>query len=66
VLLEGLVQLKNQMTSSSIEPATFRLVTVEPQPTTLLRALIKLQVSKSLYTPVNDTWFYIPGVALEQ
>jgi hypothetical protein len=36
VRLEGLGQLNNSVTSSGIEPATFRLVTV-PQPTTLPR-----------------------------
>jgi hypothetical protein len=37
VQLEGLSQLKNPMTSTGIEPATFWLVIV-PQPTTLLCA----------------------------
>jgi hypothetical protein len=38
VLLEGFGQLKNPMTSSGIEPVTFRFVGVVPQPSTLLRA----------------------------
>jgi hypothetical protein len=33
--LEGLGQLKNPVTSSGIEPATFRLVALVPQPITL-------------------------------
>jgi hypothetical protein len=33
--LEGLGQLKNQMTSPGIEPATFLLVSIVPQPNTL-------------------------------
>jgi hypothetical protein len=36
--LEGLGQLKNPMTSSGTEPATFRLVALVPQPTTPPRA----------------------------
>jgi hypothetical protein len=46
VRLEGLGQLKNLVTSSGIEPATFRLVV--PQPTTLPRAPIYLFIY--LYT----------------
>jgi hypothetical protein len=37
--LEGLIQLKNSMTSSGIKPATFMLVAV-PQSTTLPRSPI--------------------------
>jgi hypothetical protein len=33
VRLEGLDQLKNAMSPLGIEPATFRLVALEPQPT---------------------------------
>jgi hypothetical protein len=35
VLLEGLSQLTNPVISSGIEPATFRLVALMPQPTTV-------------------------------
>jgi hypothetical protein len=38
VRLEGVGQLKNPVTSSGIEPKTFRLVAIVPQPTTLLHA----------------------------
>jgi hypothetical protein len=35
VWLEGIGQLKNPMTSSGIEPATFEDCSIVPQPTTL-------------------------------
>jgi hypothetical protein len=38
VRLEGLGQLKNPVTSSRIEPATYKIVALVPQPTTLPRA----------------------------
>jgi hypothetical protein len=40
VQLEGLGQVKNPMTSSEIDPATFRLVAV-PEPTMLPRAPVQ-------------------------
>jgi hypothetical protein len=43
VLLEGLDQLINPMSSLGIEPTTFQLVAV-PQPTTLLRASLGVSI----------------------
>jgi hypothetical protein len=42
--MEELGQLKNPMTSSGIEPATFRLVPLEPQPATLTLVSITVGV----------------------
>jgi hypothetical protein len=47
VQLEGLGQLKNPMTSSGIEPVTFRLVAVL-QPTVLVITYLKERLRKEL------------------
>jgi hypothetical protein len=63
VLLEGLDQLKNPMTSSGFEQATFRLVV--PQPTTLPRdknplkwTLLQLNSysTTGCLPPINSSW----------
>jgi hypothetical protein len=45
VRLEGLGQLKNQMTSSGIQPTTFRACGIVPQPTTLPRASVRYELN---------------------
>jgi hypothetical protein len=49
--LKGLGQLRNPMTSSGIDTATFRLVETVPQPTTLPRALsyIDIKIIKRMF-----------------
>jgi hypothetical protein len=53
VRLEGLCQMKNQMISSDIEPATLRLVTV-PQPTTLAHASTNTLLFTAIEFQVNS------------
>jgi hypothetical protein len=55
VRLEGLGQLKNPMTTSGIEPATFRFVSIVSQPTMLPHA----HYINSIY--INST-FLLPTV----
>jgi hypothetical protein len=45
--LEGLDQLKNPMTSSGIESATFWACSIVPQATTLPRALVHINIYKT-------------------
>jgi hypothetical protein len=51
--LEGLGKLNNSVTPSGIEPATFRLRSVVPQPSTLLRAASVLREEMKLGVNIN-------------
>jgi hypothetical protein len=57
VRLQGLGQLKYPMTSSGLEPATFQILALVPQPTTLPRAP-HLQSALTKYKQ-NNTWLYL-------